>query len=480
MIEESVFIDIISGFPIGKVSAVALGVYAVFKAVNIAKTHRRVVKPNTVHIVQKRNATINYGKGFDGGNAYWEWPEWIPFIGLTKIALPLSIFDLDLKNYEAYDEDKVPFMVDVKAFFVIDKPSVAAERISDMHELLEQLTGILQGTVRMVLAKHTVNKIMVDRSTFGELFTSETREQLKEWGVRNAKPIELMDIRDGTGSETITRIMAMKESKIEKDSRVEVAGNIKDAETAEIEATQIVDVRAQEAEQLVGERTAKKDKLVGIANEHAKQEIQIQAKITADRDMDVVRVKVVREANIKREAQVVKADEVRQTDIIDAEAAKATDVIKAEGTKRQTVVIAEGDLVDKTLEGKGILAVGQATAEAAKLLELARVDPELTLAAGIGKEKDYQDYLVRLRDVQKNEVVGVEAAKALQTAGIKVIANSGTVSNGMDSLMDIFSSGGGQHVGAALEGLAQTPLGEAVLAKLGVDLNGETDARSKL
>lgn len=455
----------IPGFIPGTLTAVGAAVAAVVTAKNL----RVVVRPNTVHIVQSRKKTINYGKGHKAGNAYWEWPHWIPLIGLTKLVLPLSIFDLDLKNYEAYDEDKVPFMVDVKAFFVINEPSVAAERVMDMAELMEQLTGILQGTVRMVLAKYKVEKIMVERSTFGELFTKETEAQLREWGVRNAKPIELMDIRDGKDSQTITRIMAKKESLIEKESREEVAANLRDAEVAEIDARRVADVQKQHAEQLVGERTAQKIKLVGIADEQALQQIKEQKRITQEKEMAVHQVTVVRDAEIRKEARIVKAEEEKRTKIINAEATQQEDIIEAEGQKVQTITIAEGDLADQKMEAEATLVVGQATAEAARLLEMARVSPELELVEGIGANESYQNYLVRLREVQKNEEVGKANAKALEVAHIKVIANGGNVGEGVNNIGDLFNSRGGQKIGETLEGLANTEMGAAVLQKLGVN-----------
>ena len=45
-----------------------------------------------------------------------------------------------------------------------------------------------------------------------------------------------------------------------------------------------MDVQRQDAEQQVGLRTAEKDKAVGIANEQANQEIQAQAKTTAEKE----------------------------------------------------------------------------------------------------------------------------------------------------------------------------------------------------
>jgi flotillin len=56
----------------------------------------------------------------------------------------------------------------------------------------------------------------------------------------------------------------------------------------------------------------------------------------------------------------------------------------------------------------------------------------------------------------------------LSEADLKIIANAGNVENGMKSLMDIFSSNGGTHMGAMLEGFAQSEKGAEVLNKFGL------------
>ena len=70
--------------------------------------------------------------------------------------------------------------------------------------------------------------------------------------------------------------------------------------------------------------------------------------------------------------------------------------------------------------------------------------------------------------------MGIEQAKALSQANVKVIANSGNVENGMKNIMDVFSSTGGTNVGAMLEGLAQTEQGEALLNKVGLKKKANT------
>jgi flotillin len=467
--------DILFVFSVVLAFAVPIG------AVAAALLFRVVVQPNEVHIVQGSKATVSYGicePAPDGdeatigaslnGNSYYRWPAWFPKIGVQVKVLPLAVFSEELTGYEAYDIGKVPFVVDVVAFFRIADPSIAAKRLTTFVQLREQLTSILQGAVRTILAKHEVEDIMMDRSTFGEMFTFETKDQLRAWGVVNVKNIELMDIRDGSESKTIENIMAKKESLIDMESRTEVANNKRQAEIAEIEANQLVAVRDQEALELVGRRTAEKNQKVGIADEKALQEIKAEAAVTKTREMAVLQIETVRQAEISKEALVVQASQDKETTVIKAEGRQQEQVITAEGLRQETEITAAGVLVQQTKEAEGTLSVGTAEAEAKRLSEMASVSPQLALAAEIGENEGYQTYLIQIREVEKNEVVGVEQAKALQDAGIKVIANTGNVSEGVSSVMDLFSSKGGTALGAMGEAFAQTDTGAEILGQFGV------------
>ena len=75
--------------------------------------------------------------------------------------------------------------------------------------------------------------------------------------------------------------------------------------------------------------------------------------------------------------------------------------------------------------------------------------------------------MITIEQVKANEAVGIKQAKALSQADLKIIANDGNIENGKKGVMDIFSSNGGTHVGAMLEGLAQTEQGKALLKKVG-------------
>lgn len=415
---------------------------------------RRVVSTNEVHIIQSSKQTVSFGKDQESGNTYYEWPSWIPIIGINVIKLPVSVFSLRLKDYEAYDSGRLPFVLDLEAFFRIDNSNIAAQRVFGFQELNAQLTSILQGAARTILASKTIEEIMQGRSEFGDAFTKEVNEQLKAWGVTTVKNIELMDIRDSRESQVIQNIMDKKKSEIEKESRIVVAENLKAAQNAEIDAAREVEINKQLAAEQVGIKTAEKDKAVGIAQEKSQQEIKAQQKVTTEKAMEVARVENVKAAEIAKDVNVVKAEELKQTD-----------VIQAEGQKQKTVLIAEGQLEAQKREAEAVLVNGQAKAESEKLLQLAPVEAQIVLAKEIGENQSYQQYLITIRQVEAQQAIGVEQARALDKADIKVIANSGTVTGGISSLGELFTSQGGSNVGAALEGLAQSEIGKQLLNK---------------
>lgn len=420
----------------------------------VAINLRRVVSTNEVHIVQSAKKTMSYGKDTDNGNTYYEWPAYLPVFGVTKIVLPVSVFDLDLKDYEAYDKGRLPFVVDVKAFFRITDSNLAAARVASFEELHNQLKAVVQGAVRSILASNEIEEIMQGRSKFGHEFTSEVDGQLKEWGVATVKSIELMDIRDHKDSQVISNIMAKKKSHIEMESRTEVAKNKRFAEVAEIEARREVDVQKQQAAQVVGLRTIEVEREVELQKQAKTQLIKEQEKMTKEKEMNILQVESLRRAEI-----------TKQTNIIAAQQNRETLILNAEGQKQTTVLIAEGQLETKRREAEGIALEGKANADAKTAMELAPVQAQITLAKEIGQNESYQKYLITIRKVEAEQAVGMEQARALEKADVKVISNTGNPTAGIKNVMDLFSSKGGTEVGAMLESLAQTDVGQDLLSK---------------
>jgi flotillin len=437
---------------IGLAVAIALGLTL---AAIMASYFRIVVPTSEVHIVQHAARTLTFGKDQSGGNVYYHWPAWIPHYGVRVTSLPSAVFPLRLADYPAYDKGRVPFQLDVLGFFRVDDFSTASSRVSNMKDLHEQLDGILKGAMRAILASSEIEEILEGRSQFGEAFTHAVDTQLTQWGSKSVKAIELLDIRDAEGSKVIANIMAKKSSLIEKESRIAVAANRQAAEVAEIEAKQTVEVRQRQQEETVGKRTAERDQMIGIRQQESSQAIAEQAAVTAQKEMQVRQINVVRDAEIARDAHVVAAEQ-----------AKRVTVLNAEATRDKLVAEAEGNLERQKKEAEGRRILGDAEGSAQEAVLMAPVNSQIALAKEIGENQGYQTYLLRLKEIEAGQLVGVEAARALEKAGIKVIATTGAPMDGIKSVMDLMTPKGATQLGAALESLAQTPIGERVAEML--------------
>jgi flotillin len=434
----------------------------IFLVLLIAISFRVVVPTNAVHIVQSAKRSTPYGKDM-GGNTYYKWPSWLPIIGVKVSVLPLSVFRVELEDYAAYDKGRLPFVLDVLAFFRIADPAKAAERLSSITELDGQLQGIMQGVVRTILANALIEDILGKRAEFSESFTKEVSAQLPQWGIETVKNIELMDIRDAQGSQVIQQIMNKKKSEIEKESRIAVAMNQQSAQTAEIDAARTVATNKAAADEAVGIRNAQKDQMVGIQGQKAQQAIKDEEKNTAEKEMAVKQVQFVRQAEIDRNVQVVNADRDRQVAIVAAERDKQVVVTKADGQKQQVTTIAEGDLAAAKLTAQGIQAKGEAEGAAETARQMATVNPQITLAKEIGENEGYQTYLIRVKQVEATRDVGIAQAGALEKADVKIISQTGTPSEGLNAVGELFTAKGGQAIGAAFEGFKNTEAGAAVL-----------------
>lgn len=432
---------------------VVLAVFAAFVAVIL----RRVVPTDMTHIVQSGKKTISYGKDAPDGAVYYAWPAWLPKFGVQVKTLPLSNFAVRQDGYEAYDLLRLPFLVDIVAFFQIQESDIAAQRVDNFESLKTQLTSVLQGSVRRILATNNLEKIMESRSELGEQFTKEVNHQLEAWGVAAIKTIELMDLRDKPGSEVIANIMAKEQSRIDRESRVAVAENGRAAEMAEIDAQRAIDVQRQDADQQVGLRTAEKEKAVGIAKEKAVQEVQEQAKVTTEKKMQVEAVAKERAATIDKNVKVTQAEAERDA----------------------LVLAAEAKLAETMKDAEGITAKGTAEAGAQEKLLMAPVTAQITLAKEIGENLSYQTYLITLEQVKAGQTVGVEMAQALGKADLKVISTGGSegVLPGVAKLGDLFSPEGGTKLSGMLAGLASTSEGQALMTGMAAKfLGGEKTA----
>jgi flotillin len=336
-----------------------------------------------------------------------------------------------------------------------------------------------------------LEEIMEERSVFGERFTESVREDLKSWGVEPIKSIELMDVRDAQGSNVIHQIMAKRISAIDMESRTEVAKNKKIAEQAELEAAKEIAITAAETEKLsgeaqaaskqaIGEAQAVSQKAIGIAQQTSLSEVAKAEQLTAEEKMKVVRVNEVKQAEINREKAIIGAEERKRGMEILAEAEKFKVETDASAELEAKKKEAEAIKTVGTAEAEVIQAKGLSEAEAKKQMELANVTAQSTLAKEIGDNKPYQEYLIRIREVEitgeVNKVQYESLAKALNGADLKLLVNSGDVHSGLNKFSDLLGPKGGSAVNGLMETLKQTPEG-AGIASLLSKLNPNGDSK---
>lgn len=448
-------------FGIGFVAVSLFAIAMVYKVLSL----RRVVPTNEEHIVQSNKTTVSYGKATGNGNTYYEWPDWLPVFGINKVVLPVSNFEIVISDHKVYDKDRLPLNIDLTAFFRISNSNVAAQRASSFQEMEKQLKAMIESVAINIMATETVEGIMESRSELGHKFETEMVKYLPEWGVITVRNLAIKDVKDAEGSNAIMSITAKRKSAIDMESRQEVAKNKKTAEISEIEARREVDLQKQEATQTVGLRTVEANTKIQMANETASQSVQEQARATKEKQMAVLEVEHVKTAEINRKVQVTKAEQDKQTTVLAAEARYEAQLKEAEGKLQTELKSAEATK-----------ATGTAKAEAEKAMQLAPVQAQITLAKEIGENTGYQNYLITIKKVEAQQAVGIEQAKALSEANIKVIANSGSPAAGLNNVMDLFSAQGGTAVGSMLEGLANTETGQALLNTVGVKTN-ETNTK---
>ena len=426
----------------------------------IAINLRKVVPTNEVHILQKWNNTIIKWKGFEWGNVYYNWPEWVPGLGVSVTKLPLYVFDIKLEQYQAYDNGKIPFMVDVTAFFVIKDPELAAKRVADFEELKEQLVEVVRGAVRKTLAQYDIQEIMEARWELGQKFYEEVTNAVKEWWVE-LKNIEFMDISDADGYQVIRNLLEKKRKTIETESEKEVALKDKEREIVEAEARKEAEIKRIEAEKeaklaqieadkLTRTQEVEKEKLVKLQEEEAKKQLYEKQKETKQKELEIKLLEEQKEAEIQKVKEIIDAEKQKEIEVKEAEAKAKAIELDAEAKARAMELEAEAKktAIEKEWLAKAKSIDYMGTAEAKNKLEMAKALNAFTEAA--------LAYLLKELEVKYMSKVDLEKAKALEKADIKVISTGGNWQEWINSFMELFSAKWGANLGAMIQSLKDT------------------------
>ena len=383
---------------------------------------RRVVPTNEYHIVQRSNKTIEYGKDRPVGNSYYAIPSFIPIFWVNVQVMQWTIFDITINNYDAFDSGRVPFMVDIAGFFRIDNPAIAAQRIKTINELNSQLEAIVSSVARTILGKMDINDILETRSSLWDSFMEEISKNVREFGLVCTKNIELMKIYDAPWSSIIYNIQKKKESQIERDAKISIAENNKEAKEKEIASERAIELARIEKEKQVGEADAENRKIVEIARQQAEQKINVEKKETIARELEAKMVQETKEAEIAKQKKIIEEEQEKSVKVIKAEAEAETLKKIAEGRKAAAKNDAEATIEKAKAESEAIQKKATAEAEGEKAKKEATVADQVKLLQEISKNQEYSKYLQAIKAIEMFGLAEQKKAEALQKADIKYLA----------------------------------------------------------
>ncbi|GAF95924.1 unnamed protein product, partial [marine sediment metagenome] len=261
--------------------------------VAIMAATRRVVPQNKVDVVvdadgQKMfSSDINYNP--QGETIYHEFPQWVPLWGKTVTRVPLGILKVPIDNLTLYDKHRARFDCDLAVYTVVNDPIKASIRMPPtIPEMKQQIQNILQASSRGASTQKSLKDIMTDRSELVTTLTNEVSNIVTNWGL-HLNNVELLDFHDTVGTSNVTNLALREEARIEKETRIEVAKNEKDAV--------IVEARSQEEAE---KRIIMMEKNVNIADQEKEKAVYEKEKKAKEVELQVEKVQMVKhEENIK-------------------------------------------------------------------------------------------------------------------------------------------------------------------------------------
>lgn len=331
--------------------------------------------------------------------AYYAIPSWVPIVGRQIQKMPLNMMEISVSDFEAWDNERARFVVDVKAFVSVKDVIVAAKRFpGGIDKLIEQVSAVIQGATREVTTQQPIRQILTDRKGIRQLTNEKVEDSISEWGL-DLNDFEILDFKDAPKSSVITDISSIKHAEINSEARQKNATQHKLARLKEAEADQEAKNRELERDESIGKREQARNQNIAKEEQKAKAE-----------SMEVLKIQQVRQAAIEKEARIERAEGARQAVIKEQEGI-------AEGKKK--VLFAEAEGLSKKADAM----------------------------------KKINDSAKEVRRIEKDEKIGVELARAYQKADIKVIQTG----DKPKSLLDLASSAdGGASLGAAMASLNAT------------------------
>jgi len=340
--------------------------------------------------------------------AYFKIPGWVPGYGMVVHRMPLKILSIPIPDFLAFDKDRARFVCDIVAYAVIKDPVTAAMRFpSNLEELGGDISKVVRATTRDSTTKKPIREIINDREGIIKTINEPLSEALSHWGL-DLRDVELVEFKDPEkpiyeGEEppqVIKDISSIIEVQISSEARQKNAEQLKIARLKEAEAEEIAKMRELQRDEEIGKRDKKKE-----------QEVYKEAKKAKEEELEVEKVNKVKSQDIERERAVVEANQKKEVETV---------------IKEQKQLSGQGDRLQQEEQAKGKAAFireeGFANAEAKEKLQDAlnkfKENAILALVAEILVEKDRQ--------------IGIETAKALSQADLKVFSGGEAGKGGFD------------------------------------------------
>ncbi len=375
---------------IGIIEIVAI--LAVIIVIVAALSWYKIVPPSEAHLVvtptEKFVVSPDDSVNTKGKRSYFAISGWIPFIGRSIRVLDVTIKEIRGQQ-ETYEKDQARYIVKTSTKYRISNIEVAAEKYISETELEEQLKEVIQAAVREVTIKYDVVNARAKKQLMDEEIKKSMGKDFEIWGVELVN-FQLVDFQDTDESTIISDISKRREVEISAETREMNAEKKKQAR-----------IKEAEAEEKAREREIAKEKVIGEKEQNKLQAISEQQKLAKEKEFAVIRVQTIKQAEIDKEKKIVEANMAKE---------------KEEIMKEQKLLEGQGDKLKQEEQAKG-------TAAPIREMGLAEAEAKEKLQAALNKFSDAAiRALIAEKVVEMQETVGVETAKALAGADLKVFA----------------------------------------------------------
>jgi flotillin len=261
---------------------------------------------------------------------------------------------------------------------VSTKPDItqnAAERILGLNEqqIKDQVSDIILGQLRLVIATLTIEEINQDREQFLDLINKNVATELQKIGLEVIN-VNIRDITDESGY-------------IEAIGQKAAAEAINQAK---------VEVAIQNKEGAIGEAKATKEKEVSVANEESET---VQGRKSAERNQ---RIAV---AGFENEAAIAEAKKSREKEVALAIQIAEQDAEKKDADARRRIKVS--DLEAEAIDGENIARAKIAESAA----ELMKREAEADRISEVAKAKAQTEILAAQKEEEKARLVKQELAQ---------------------------------------------------------------------